>query len=83
MNQKFLQKNCNRLMLFVFGFLLTLQFAKAQSGSVLHFDGTDDYLDFPVAMTGDAENQTVEFWVKVSSLPSINTPIFIRGEDGA
>lgn len=83
MNQKFLQKNCNRLMLFVFGFLLTVQFAKAQSGSVLHFDGTDDYLDFPVAMTGDAENQTVEFWVKVSSLPSINTPIFIRGEDGA
>ncbi|MFY7886158.1 MAG: LamG-like jellyroll fold domain-containing protein, partial [Dolichospermum sp.] len=56
--------------------------AFAQSGSVLHFDGVDDYIDFPVALTADNQSQTVEFWFKYSSLPNANKPIVIRGDDG-
>ncbi|MBJ7427393.1 MAG: LamG domain-containing protein, partial [Bacteroidia bacterium] len=50
--------------------------------SALHFDGTNDYIDFPSSMTGDNESQTVEFWFKYTSLNSTyNMPIFMRGND--
>ncbi|MFZ4796121.1 MAG: PKD-like domain-containing protein [Bacteroidia bacterium] len=53
------------------------------ANSALHFDGSNDYIDFPVGATADYESQTVEFWFKYSSLPGSNRPIFIRGEDGS
>lgn len=65
--------------------LLFLIFFKIDSASsqALHFDGTDDYLDFPVSITSDNQDQTVEFWYKYSSLSGFNLPIVIRGDDAA
>jgi hypothetical protein len=63
--------------------LLLLFFLKINSvgAQALHFDGTDDYLDFPASITNDNESQTVEFYFKYTSLPTINKPILIRGDD--
>ena len=59
----------------------TLTTAFGQSGSVLHFDGTDDFIDIPASITADNESQTVEFYFKYSTLPLVNSPIVIRGDD--
>lgn len=70
-----------RKFLCVIAFSFLSLFAFSQSGSCLHFDGVNDYIDLPVSLTSDNQSQTVEFWFKYSSLPNANKPIVIRGDD--
>ncbi|MFY7965803.1 MAG: LamG domain-containing protein, partial [Chitinophagaceae bacterium] len=70
-----------RLALIAIPLFLFSSLSFSQSGSTLHLDGVNDYIDFPVSLTNDDESQTLEFWFKYSSLPNFNKPIVIRGDD--
>lgn len=47
-------------------------------GQVAHFDGIDDFIEFPKQPSLNTENLTIEFLVKFEQTPAIEFPIFVK-----